>query len=76
MITISNYDTKQFFFSTDHCQNHGLGDSWVPCTAQIPMRVKPRETLPSGLITNKDEYKLVFYNDFTEIPNPQPEFQA
>ena len=46
-----------------------------------------RDGLPSGLITNKEEWKAVFekspiINEFgirckcIEIPNPNPEFQA
>lgn len=76
IITISNYEKKQFFFSNDHCQKHNLGEDWVPCTARIPMQVVPRPGLESGMITNKEEYKRVFYTDHEEIPNPQPEHQA
>lgn len=76
MVTISNIEKKQFFFSTDHCQNHGLSNDWVSCSSRLPMFVAPREGLESGYVTNKEEYKFIFYNDCEEIPNPQPEFQG
>lgn len=75
IITIGNYQKKQFFFSIDHYQA-GLSNNWVPVTAQLPFEVKPREALPTGIITNKEEYKKVFYLDYKEIPNPDPKYQA
>lgn len=85
IITVSNLDTMEYFFTTDHCQKHGLGDKWVPCTYRLPMQVTPRESLPFGLVTNKEELKTIFYNKlpitdqdifYKEIPNPQSEYQA
>ena len=81
IITISNLDKNQFFFTTDHCQPHNLGSSWVSCTSTLPMVVTPRKSLPTGIITNKAEYKKVMCNGFggepmEDIPNPQPEYQA
>lgn len=76
IITITSYDEGKFFFTTDHCQKHGLGDSWVPTTTYLPMQVAPRESLPDGIIKNKEDYKKVFCYDLEEIKNPQEEFQA
>lgn len=75
IITISNIETKEYFFTTDHCQDHNLGSSWVPVTAYVPMDVVPRKELPSGRIENKEDYKKVFYNDYKEIQNPDSKFQ-
>jgi hypothetical protein len=82
IITISNLEKNQFFFSTDHCQPHGLNEQWVSCTyGPLPGHVAPRESLPSGLITNKEEYLKVFEygldnKPMEEIPNPQVEYQG
>lgn len=76
IITISSEDAGKFFFTTDHCQNHGLGGDWVPVTTYLPMKVVPRESLPDGIIKNKEDYKRVFCNDLEEIKNPQEEFQG
>lgn len=64
-----------YFFSTDHCQKHNLGDSYVPCTHTIPSRCKPRKTLPDGIIKEKTDLVNVFYDDMTEIENPDPKFR-
>jgi len=76
IITISNVDTDEYFFTTDHCQKHNLGNSWVPCTTTIPITVAVREALPTGIVNNKEDYKKVFDTHMREIPNPQPEYQA
>lgn len=76
IITIGNLNKKEYFFTTDHCQEHGLGGDWVPVTSALPMHVVKRESLPDGVIRNKEDYKKIFYNDSMEIPNPNPEFQG
>ncbi len=75
IVIISNMSNKTFFFSTNHCQKHGLGDDYVPCTHTIPNLVTPRETLPSGLIKNVQDLITVFYDDMIEIPNPDQKMQ-
>lgn len=70
IITISKLDkdfNNTFFFTTDHCQPHGLGEEWVSCTHYNTTReiVKEREENPS-----------ILGSKGTEIPNPQPEYQA
>jgi len=72
--TISNLSLGQFFFTTDHCQKHGLGPDWVPCTATLPMHVVPRLCVPDGIVRTKEDYMKVFYLDSVEIPNPDPTF--
>ncbi len=69
-------DMKNFFFSTDHCQKHELGNDFVSTTFYLPMIVTPRESLPSGIITNKEELQKVMLYDEIEILNPDPKFQA
>ena len=90
IITISRINdngNEEYFFTTNHCQKHGLGNQWVSCTYTLPMKIVPRDGLPSGLVTNKEEWKAVFekspiIDEFgiqckcIEIPNPNPEFQA
>lgn len=77
IITHTNADTGEFFFSTDHCQKHNLGDRWVPCTyGPLPGHVSPRPSLPTGVINNKEDYLKVFGVNNKQILNPQPEYQA
>jgi hypothetical protein len=73
--TISNLYTMEYFFTTDHCQKHGLGDRFVPCTYTLPMRVVKRKAVKDGLISTIEQLKAVFYYDMTEIPNPDPSYQ-
>lgn len=75
IITFSNLETREYFFSTDYCQEHGMGDNFVSCAYRIPNYVKPRESRPSGLINSIQDYIDVFLFDLTEIPNPDPQFQ-
>ncbi len=64
-----------YFFSTDHCQNHGLGPNFVPVTYNWPCRVVERPGVEDGIVDTLDKLKLVFYKDMKEIPNPDPNFQ-
>lgn len=75
IVTISNMNDNTFFFSKDHCQEHGLGSNYVPCTHYIPSMVTPRESVPDGVIKNVRDLVSVFYYDMTEIPNPNPNMQ-
>lgn len=70
-------DQRFFFFSED--QLFGYKDEKnqlkgvVGRTSHLPMHVTPREWLENGVITNIDQYILVFYhgdsliNDFMEL---------
>lgn len=71
---ISSHETGNYFFSTDHCQEHGLGNSYVPCTYNVPMMVEPRKSVPDGIVKNFEDIKSVFYFDMTEIENPQKKY--
>jgi hypothetical protein len=75
IIIISNEETNTFFFSNDHCQNHGLGKDFVPVTHYLPSRVVPRESVPDGIVKNVEDLVAVFYHYMEEIPNPDPSFQ-
>lgn len=70
IIRIENCDTKQYFYTLDHCQEHGLGSNWVSIITQLPIEVTPRPGVEHGLVTNLEEYETVFNKDYTEIPNP------
>lgn len=76
LIVICNVNTHEYFFTTDHCQNHNLGKEFVPITNYLPMQVVPRDSCPDGWVKNKEDYKKVFHIGETEIPNPDPKFQA
>lgn len=75
IVVIANHDEGKYFFSTNHCQNHGLSEKYVPVTHYFPREVAPRKELPTGKVDNVKDIVLVFYNDMVEIPNPNPEFQ-
>lgn len=68
-------DKREFFFSTDHCQDHKLGPEWVSVTHYLPISVVPRESCPSGFIKDKTDLINVFYIDYKEIPNPNFNYQ-
>lgn len=76
-----NDSSKEYFFSTDHCQGvrvgalYPEGKGWVPCTHPIPQHVAPRDTLPSGVIETVADLITVYYSDAKEIPNPDPRYQ-
>lgn len=76
---------KEFFFTIDHCQSLGddsgksdilKDDDWVPVSFGIPMYVKPRESVPDGIVRTKEQYVSVFHYDEREIPNPNPMYQG
>lgn len=83
LITVSRFiDTDDgklrsvFFFHDKHEVPKGLNEkpkrdgefgTWVPVTTRIPAYVEPRSELPSGLITNKEEYIRIFHPDDYEL---------
>jgi len=67
IITIGNIKKQQFFFTTNHCQPHNLGDDWVSCSE--------RNTTREAVKESEEECGMVWARCF-EIPNPQPEYQA
>ena len=75
IVVISNMDNNTYFFSKNHCQDLGLGENFVPCAHYLPSRVEPRESVPSGIISNVKDLVSVFYYDMKEIPNPNINMQ-
>jgi len=75
IVVISNLDNMTYFFSTNHCQEHGLGECFVPCSHAVPMYVEPRPCVPNGVVRNVTDLVAVFYDDMQEIPNPDTNFQ-
>lgn len=75
IVVISNMDNNTFFFSTNHCQEHNLGDNYVPCTHSIPIFVEPRPTVPDGIVKSVADLINVFYDDMKQIDNPDKNYQ-
>jgi hypothetical protein len=73
IITISNLDRQEFFFTKNYTQDHGLGPDWVHCSTRIPMYVEPRPCVPDGWVRNVEDYINVFYDDHIQIENPDRE---
>lgn len=71
---ISNYEKGVYFFSTDHSQDHGLGDDFIPCSRCFPFYVVPRESVPDGIVDTLEKFKSL-YKELVEIPNPDPRYQ-
>lgn len=67
IVIISSWENKEYFFSTYHCQDHKLGDTYIPASYNI-----------GNTWHNKEDIVSVFYQHMKEIPNPdsnyQPEF--
>lgn len=80
IIIHANFETKKYFFSTDHCQGvKGRGketypNGFVPTSFHLPMSVVPRPELPSGRIETIKDLILIFCSDEKEIPNPDSSF--
>jgi hypothetical protein len=74
VIMHTNRGRGEYFFSTDHCQRHGL-KGYVASTAYLPIPVVPRRSLPSGLVTTVPEMLMIFHQGQKEIPNPDPNYQ-
>lgn len=70
IIIHSSLVKRQYFFSDNHCQEHGLGKDWVPVTHTLPFFSVPREGLEDGLVDTVEKLILVFYSDMKQIPNP------
>ena len=75
VVVISNMDNNTYFFSKDHCQNHGLGSNFVPCTHYLPSQVEPRESVPDDIVKDVKDLVAVFYYDMQEIKNPDVNMQ-
>lgn len=75
IVIISSYNKNQYFFSNDHCQDHGLGEDFVPVTHYLPARCVPREGIEDGIIDTVEKWLICCYSDMTEIENPDINFK-
>lgn len=75
VVVILSMDNNTYFFSKNHCQNHNLGEEYVPCTHTLPIQVEPRLSVPDGIVKNLEDLVAVFYHDMTEIENPNKSMQ-
>ena len=79
VITFSNHERGEVFFSTDHCQ--GVMDdsiidrSWTPVTARLPVHITPRPGYENGIVRTIDGYIDVFYSGMKLIANPDERFR-
>ena len=81
IVTISNVDTNEYFFTTDHCQQSyskvSLSSKWVPRTTYLPYTIAARKGFENGVIDSKEEFiRFQSMYDGKEIPNPDPIYQA
>lgn len=75
IVVISSIEKNEFFFSTDQYQKHGLGESFFAYTYLFPLYVTPRQSLPTGIITCKEDIINVLYNNVIQRINPDNNFQ-
>lgn len=65
VVIIGSHEEKKYFFSTDHCQDHGLNETYIPVSYNL------------GRTWHcKDDIVSVFYQYMQEIPNPDINKQA
>lgn len=80
VIIHSDFRRKEYFFSTDHCQEihapetYPKGDGWVPVSYWLPMHVEPQKGLESGIIQTIQELVKIVHPEDREIPNPDSRF--
>lgn len=72
---------REYFFSTDHCQGvegrerGTYPEGFVPTTFYLPQTVVARPSLPSGRVETVADILTVFFDDYQEVPNPDPRYQ-
>ena len=73
----------EYFLSTDHMQEYHSPDTypqgeWSSVTFHLPLRVVPRPSCLSGVLTTKEELKAFFFptERCKEVPNPDPFYQG
>lgn len=74
IVIIFNVETNEFFFTTDHCQE--TTNEWVPVTYYLPINVKERKELPTGIVKTKEDLVNIFCSDLEEIKNPNKILQG
>ena len=67
VITYTNHERNEFFFSRSHDDN--WGDGWVVCTARLPMKVVPRKGIEDGFVRTLQQYVAVFHATDRQIEN-------
>lgn len=76
VIILDNIDTREFFFTTDHCQPVD-NKNYVPVTFYLPYHIVPREHFETGILnTQKDIKRFLEHCGSKEIANPNKEYQA
>lgn len=68
VITYTNHERKEFFFSRSH--DDDWGSDWVVCTARLPMRIVPRKGIQDGFIRTLQQYVAVFHATDRQVENP------
>tara|TARA_B100000745_G_C20059631_1_gene361538 strand:+ start:293 stop:604 length:312 start_codon:yes stop_codon:yes gene_type:complete len=68
VITYTNHERNEFFFSRSHDDN--WGDGWVVCTARLPMKVVPRKGIEDGFVRTLQQYVAVFHATDKQVENP------
>ena len=67
--------SKAVVFIDDYAFGYGvLSKDWVPSSSCVPMRVVPRPELPSGLITNVEDYMKIFHDEETVVLQTMEDF--
>jgi hypothetical protein len=80
-LTISGDNTKGYciskavVFIDDYMFGYKvLPKEWVPSSTRLPVCVVPRPELPSGLITNVEDYMKVFHDEETVVLQTMEDF--
>ena len=68
VITYTNHDRKEFFFSRSH--DDDWGSDWIVCTARLPMRIVPRKGIEDGFVRTLQQYVAVFHSTNNLVENP------
>lgn len=71
VVIITNVETEEFFFSTNHSQPISNPD-FVPCTYYLPFKIVPREGFESGVIKTAEDlerFKIHCGGKLIENPN-------
>ena len=68
VITYTNHERNEFFFSRSH--DDDWGDGWVVCTARLPMKVVPRKGIEDGFVRTLQQYVAVFHATDKQVENP------
>jgi hypothetical protein len=70
----SNYDRKEYFFSTYHCQSN-TPEGFVVTSFYLPFGIVPRPEFPNGWIDTVEDLVRLHFGNSKEIHNPDPLYQ-